>query len=441
MALSPQVHHFCTYPHGGAATAAIRLHSALLEQGTTSSFYYTLSNRSPPDQPPLVQLTYASPRQIPLWSMVRQRLRRAHVREIYRLYREHLERRPPHLETFSMAEQPEQTHLPAMFTDQSVIHLHWIAYLADYPSFFGSLPPRAPIIWTLHDMNPFTGGCHFSGGCDRYVVGCGNCPQVVQPRPDDVSRHSWAIKQRAWRQRQIHVVAPSRWMVRLAQQSPIWPAETAFSVIRYGIDVHRFHPVDKPTARARLGISPEATVMGFVADQLANPRKGAEFLWQALAARDDSQQLELLTMGAGDIPISLPGIGRTHTLGFISDPDQQALAYSACDFVVIPSVEDNQPQVAVEALACGTPVIGFDSGGLSEFVLDGIHGLIVPVAQVTELTRAIAWMTSHPDQRIVMGQRGRLAITREFDGPTQAAKYLTLYRDELHQVHRHLRAA
>ncbi|HMP78402.1 MAG TPA: glycosyltransferase [Pirellulaceae bacterium] len=434
-----QIHHFCTYPHGGAAKAALRLHGALQTQGSASFFHYTLADRPAPEGRGIEQLEFAPSKRIPVWSAFGDRLRRNHTREIYRLYREHLERRPPHLETFSMAQQAEPTRLPPLFSSQAIAHLHWIAYLADYPTFFGTIPTAVPIVWTMHDMNPIIGGCHFSGGCDRFVVGCGNCPQVINPRPDDVSRVSYSVKQRALRHRQIHVVSPSRWLLRLAQQSPIWPNDTAFSLVRYGIDTNVFHPIDCRVARQQLGLDQSPVIIGFAADQLLNPRKGADFLWQALGMRDATPPVQLLVFGAGELPNSIEGVARVHHLGYMDNPQQQALAYSACDFVVMPSLEDNLPQVGIEALACATPVVGFDSGGLAELVLDGIHGLLAPAGDAAALSRALQWMIAHPDETAVMGQRGRLAMVREFDSAVQARKYLSIYSDELSQAQRRQR--
>ena len=158
-------------------------------------------------------------------------------------WRNHLSHRPEGYEIFSAARQVNDSYFNVEDLDCDVLNLHWIAFLCDYPSFFSSLPHRLPTVWTLHDMNPFTGGCHYAADCERFQTGCGDCIQVANPQPDDVSRYAFQLKRKSMRSKQLHVVTPSHWLGSLAQQSPIWPKRTEFSVIPYGLELDLYHPL------------------------------------------------------------------------------------------------------------------------------------------------------------------------------------------------------
>lgn len=309
------------------------------------------------------------------------------------------------------------------------MHLHWIAFLADYPHFFAALPARSPLVWTLHDMNPFTGGCHFSGNCSRFLQGCGNCPQLESRGPQDLSHHTFALKQRQLARRELHVTAPSQWMLRQAQQSPLWPQQTTFHHIPYGLDLKVFRPLARREARARLGLDPDVTLIGFGADQISNPRKGYSYLETALALSTAQRSTrEALIIGGGLVDGARLSVRRAHSLGFVADPEQQALAYAACDLFVVPSLSDNQPQMALEAMACGVPVIAFAAGGIPEIVETGVTGWCVPTGDLTGLAQALDQLINDSEMRGLLSQRCRWRMCRDHDLLQQANRFRNLYQ-------------
>jgi glycosyltransferase involved in cell wall biosynthesis len=315
-----------------------------------------------------------------------------------------------------------------MAQNAEILHLHWIAYLADYPSFFESVPRHTPIVWTLHDMNPFTGGCHFTSGCQRFRKACGNCPQVCNPSDSDISAHSLAVKRAALEGRTIHVVAPSQWMLDLARRSPVWPAQTSFTRINYGVDLQQYCPSERAAAKISLGIEPDATVIGFGADNIRNPRKGFELLRAALESRRHDNRLTAVVFGHGDSTRQTLSVSKVINRGYVADVSDKVSMINACDMFVVPSLEDNQPQMAIEAMGCGVPVIGFDSGGIGEMFRDGYEGQLVPRGDVAALAEAIDWMAAHPESAALMGRRSRLRANQDYNAPVQARAYLDLYR-------------
>ena len=288
-----------------------------------------------------------------------------------------------------MAELPDPTVLDWDSIDADIVNLHWVSFFADFPSFFKSIPKHIPIVWTLHDTHAFTGGCHYTGDCMRFADGCGNCPQVFSPNPQDVSLASLLAKRKAYQGKKIQVVAPCAWMRDLAKRSSVWPKGTRFQKIEYGLELEKFKSIDQKAARAALGLDPGKQLIAFGAMELDNPRKGFEYLLAALEkVKTSGADCECLIFGSGQIE-QTERLPKLNSLGFLDSAERLCEAYSAADVVVVPSIEDNQPQVGLEAMACGTPVIAFDACGLPEYVIDGKTGWLCPVADSEALAQKI----------------------------------------------------
>ncbi|MFN5320809.1 MAG: glycosyltransferase [Planctomycetota bacterium] len=426
-----RIGQFNTHPHGGAFIAAARFHDELVAQGVDSRFYYRIAHRPAPEHGSYQPLSFASPsrwQKLNPWNKENEHLRRRRVHDLFDL---HLSGRPVPGDNFTMAELADPTRLDWNGLGIDIVHLHWIAHLADYPSFFHSIPRGTPIFWTLHDMFPVTGGCHYSAGCSHFSSGCGDCPLVLNRHPDDVSAESFQAKRKALQGHRLQVIAPSQWLLDLARQSPIWPETTEFRLVRYGLDLQQFKPHGKAAARAALGLGSEALLIGFGADNLTDARKGLPDLLNALELLSPDLNVEAILFGSGKLEVLPASLKHVHQFGFVSDPERQALLYSACDLVIVPSREDNQPSVGLEALACGTPVVATRAGGIPEYVHHGVNGLLAEPADPQDLHRQIDWMLRHPDARQVMAQRGRMQVQREFEITRQTGLYRQLYAASL----------
>ena len=438
-----KVSHFNTFPHGGAAVAARRISRQLQRVGVDSRFYY---HRWDQDTPPTKGKTEALekaqvleniPRNsLPLLAKRREKKR---LRGIWKQHNEHIAFRPSDAETFSMAQLPEQSRLNWPRINSAVVHLHWISFFADYPSFFSSIPDHVPIVWTLHDQNAFTGGCHYAAGCEQFKSGCGNCPQVKNAHRRDVSYRSFGTKKRTLARRNVHVVAPCNWMLDLAKQSPIWPKTASFHRIRYGFNLKKFYAVDREQARKQLGIRSDAFLIGFGADDVRSRRKGVGYLLEAFNHLSTDQEVEAIVFGAGEIEAT-ERVKKIHQLGFVNSIDRQRLVYSAADVIVVPSTEDNQPQVGLEAMACGTPIVGFNTCGIPEMIEHRKTGLLAESENSVDLARQISWIINNPLQRQRMGDQARLWMEQNCDAEIQARRYVQLYENTT-QFSRRLKAA
>lgn len=268
----------------------------------------------------------------------------------------------------------------------------------------GLCAERAPTLWTLHDMWSFTGKCIYAGECSGYAraevrrttsCGEGACPDQGR-YPDwraDALAGEFDRKLRVVREHPaLLAVAPSHWMAERARAG-LWGEKVR--VIPNGLDLKRFRPVPAPEARRALGLDAEGPVLLACAANLADPRKGAALLEQALRRGVEQAGRGGLPGGAalllmGDNPgIVAPAPWRTRSLGFVRDPARRALAYAAADVFVHAALEDNLPNTVAEALACGTPVAAFASGGVPEMVRHGENGFLAKAGDVAGLFRAI----------------------------------------------------
>lgn len=312
-----------------------------------------------------------------------------------------------------------------------VLNLHWIAGFLDYRDFFRQLPPSLPVVWTLHDMNAFTGGCHYDENCGKFLQQCGACPQLDSSEPQDLSRHIWLRKREAFSfpgAQRLQLVTPSRWLAEEAKKSALL-SERTVTVIPNGIDVDRFQPRDRQAARAKYGIPPEVKMVLFVADSTGERRKGLKTLLEALAAFENSEDLLFVAIGGGLIEEDL-GV-RLKNIDFVGDESALSFLYSAADVFVVPSLQDNLPNTAVEALACGVPTIGSNVGGIPEIVRDGKTGILVPPGDSQALGQAIITLLGDLKLRALMARESRLVALEEYSFKIQARRYSDLYEEIL----------
>lgn len=339
----------------------------------------------------------------------------------------YLATRPEDFEIFTDAESRYGADMAAAVSDADVVNLHWVATFVNYARFFPALSPHQRIVWTLHDMAPFTGGCHYAKDCEGFLNSCGRCPILGSRRESDLSRRTWERKRRALAHldsRRLVVVTPSHWLASEARRSSLL-GRFEVRVIPYGLDLDVFRPIDRVDARGRFGLPVDAPVLLFVSDSLDNPRKGMAYLLEALAELPASSSPVLLTMGSG------PGeMGTSHRhvhLGTLRDAEEIAAAYAAADLFAIPTLDDNLPNTVLESLACGTPVIAFDSGGLPEMVDDGVTGALVPKGDSSALSRGIARLLDDPATLADMSAASSAAAQENYALRRQAEEYLELY--------------
>ncbi len=424
------VYHFSTYTIGGAAIAARRLHDALGQFGVDSRFYY--GNQSPGVKDPSYIVFDPSPRKHSVVAVASNALdiRRQILRWRRRQKLHHYTAgKWEGYEGLSYPRLAERTPLSLAGALPDVVHLHWISDFIDYPSFFASLPEGLPIVWTLHDMSPFTGGCHYAWDCQKFESVCGDCPQLNDHRSaKDLANEGWRIKHDALAGKTIHVVADSYWLEQQARKSSLFAHANSFRTIHYGLDADQFVPRDKSVCKRALGIPADQFVISFGAQSIDTRRKGLRELMAALRS-PTGQHITALVFGQGDFAGDAIPNCDLRPLGRIETPELLSLVYSAADLFVIPSLYEAFGQTAMEAMACGTPVVGFDTGGIPDIVQDGRTGLLAKRGDSVDLAHKIQWMIAHPSERVAMGRNGRRLVEEEFTSAVQAQQYAELYRE------------
>ncbi len=326
------------------------------------------------------------------------------------------------------------TGLPQI-QEADVINLHWVAHLQSPPTLRNLLSLHKPIVWTLHDEWPFTGGCHYSAGCEGYRHDCAACPQLaddVYELPSAVLQDKLAYFQDA----HMTVVTPSRWLAERAAESKLFGAQR-IEVIPNSVNTDVYLPIPKAEAKHRLGIGAEVATLLFGAQDGREKRKGFAVLLEALQACLGDERIQKL---AANGRLKVLSLGRTapdlatlslpiHSLGYTDSDEEICLAYSAADVFVLPSLEDNLPNTMLEAMSCGTPVIGSRVGGIPELVIDGLTGFLVAPGEVRQLAEALLTAILDPTRLSGMSQRCRQVIEQGYALPTQATRYLALYSD------------
>jgi glycosyltransferase involved in cell wall biosynthesis len=281
-------------------------------------------------------------------------------------------------------------------------------------------------------MNPFTGGCDYDNNCGRYIECCGSCPQLGSNQDKGLSFQIWQRKKKALSyvdSKQLHIVSPSKWLAEKATKSSLLN-KFPISVIPNGIDTDVFFPTNQKEARQKLNLPLAAKIVLFIASSLTIVRKGGILLVESLNKLRDSNNLLVATVGQDELKIDKHI--KTHHFGYIHDNDPLlSLIYSAADIFIAPSLQENFSNTVLESFACGTPVIGFDVGGMPDMVRKGVTGELAEINDVYSLCNAIAKLLKNDAIREDMSRNCRRIALTEYSLEVQAKKYIHLYESML----------
>lgn len=310
-----------------------------------------------------------------------------------------------------------------------IINLHWTAGQISYENFSDILNLNIPIVWTLHDQLPFTGGCHYSAGCKKYLATCSDCPQLIL----DLTKAPLLQQNLKVQDKEaLTVITPSQWLTSCASSSRVFrhiPCHT----IANGIDTKEYLPMAPSIAREQLGIDANDFVILFGADSGLEHRKGAQLLIEALSIvhrdlRGSPQPRDIRVLVFGTPPDDLEKMGIQATqLGYLRSDAELARAYSAADLTALPSYEDNLPNIILESFSCGTPVIGFNIGGLPDFIVSGKTGELAIPYDTIDLARKIISLYQNESLLRQMRSTCRKVAEQSFAIETTAKNYQDLY--------------
>lgn len=389
---------------GGAGIAGYRLHQGLLHQGIDSKL--------------LVGIMKTDDQRVE--SFRRSRIENQLSRLTWRLGLNYINL----LSTFDIPQQK-------FYQDADVVNFHnlhsnYFNYLA-----ISKLTASKPAIFTLHDMWSFTGHCAYSYDCHRWKTGCGKCPypETYPVIKLDNTCLEWKLKDWVYKKSNLTIVTPSLWLTEQAQASML----NHFSIhhVPYGIDTTAYQPLDPQLCKAVLDIPQNKKVFLFAADSLTEKRKGGDLLFQALQQLPQSLKVKtlLLTFGNGGEGIQSELGMPIVSLGYISSDRLKSVAYSAADIFIFPTRADNLPLVLQESMACGTPMVSFDVGGVSDLVRPGVTGYLAQTEDVDDLARGMLTLIEDDRLRETMSQKCRAIALEEYSIELQARRYVQLYSE------------
>ena len=315
-----------------------------------------------------------------------------------------------------------------------IVHLHWIC--GGFVNIKTLAYIKKPIVWTFHDMWAFTGGCHISNDCGNYRQSCGKCPHLGSQRSHDLSRIVWKRKKRAWQDINLTVVTPSLWLKEYAQSSSLLQ-KTSINVIPNGLDLQKYKPMDHSVVRKILNLPEDKKIILFGGIKpTKDENKGFKFLMgavQKLKAMGFGCQAEILIFGTSK-PQNAPELGLpVHYLGPLTDDISLALLYAAADVFVMPSIQENLPNTVMEAMACGTPCVAFNIGGIPEMITHRKNGYLVKPFNTDNLAEGIAWVIGETKQWALLSAQARYKVEKSYNISSVAGDFTELYAELLRQ--------
>lgn len=400
---------------GGAGRAAYRLHQGLQEIGVDSQMLVQSSDTDD---------VRVLPPQKPLGKML------AKLRIAERLDNLPLKLYPKQAGNWSPQWVPDAIAPLVRRINPDIINLHWICHGFVQIETLAKL--KKPLVWTMHDMWPFTGGCNYDQECDRYRNSCGQCPQLNSSKDWDLSRWVWQRKAKAWKNINLTIVTPSSWLAKCASSSSLFGGRP-IEVIPNGLDTRLYKPIERGIGRSRLNLPHDKQLILFGAmNATSDRRKGFHLLQPALQKLSElgwKDKIDIAIFGASR-PREEASLGfKTHYLGRLNDDVSLALVYAAADVFVAPSVQDNLPNTVMEAIGCGTPCVAFNIGGMPDMIEHQQNGYLAQPYESADLAKGIAWVLENRERHQKLGDRAREKAEQEFTLEIQAERYLSLFRE------------
>lgn len=321
-------------------------------------------------------------------------------------------------------------------SDADVVNLHWIINLLSIED-IGQI--TKPLVWTLHDMWAFCGGEHIvpdDNAESRFRVGYLSDNRPASEAGPDLNRQAWLAKQQAWENQTFNIVTPGRWMANCARESALF-RQSPVQAIPNPLEMqHLWRPISKQYARAVLGLEQNKHyILAGSAGGMPH-LKGEDLLMQAMAQFTESQSLkpELLIFGQHKPPGASAWPCQVHWLGSVCDDHVMTLIYAAADVMVVPSRQDNLPNTAIEAQACGVPVVAFNIGGLPDIVTHQKTGWLAPAFDTQDLAHGIRWVLQYPDRGQALAQASRQQALERFSPEVVTQQYLAVYKQAIQRV-------
>lgn len=402
-----KVVHISTYKNGGAGIAAYRLHLGLLEKGVDSSFII----KSPAEVTSFDKNTYVCEPYYPFTYKIKKRLRLANDD----LFWEEIKKHPIDYDIVTLPIAPFRIENHPLIQEADIIHLHWVSDFINYPTFFQKVDK--PIVWTLHDLNTFSGIFHYQTDLKR------NNQALAS-----VDNKALRIKNKSLnKKKNITIVTPSEWLMALSKASSLLSKFRHYTIAN-GMDIPQ--QIDRKDAKLKLGLYNNKKTILFIANEIGSYRKGFDLLIKAINNISQTD-FNIISVGQGIEQIAFQFNSKHLHYDRIDNRSELNNIYSAADVTILPSREDNLPNVMLESLSNGTPVISFSNGGMAEHIKTGFNGILVKGINYEALSARI---TDFINEKYTFDSGAiREYAINEFSDTKQTKAYIQLYRNILNQ--------
>ena len=322
------------------------------------------------------------------------------------------------------------TTLPE-FTQADVIHLHWINQsMLSLKDIRRIIDSGKPIVWTMHDMWPFTGICHYAGECEKYTNQCELCPVLYKGHKKDLSYQIFQKKEKTLQGSNISFVACSQWLEKMAKRSHLLQ-DQFITNIPNAINTNLFKPRDKANAREKLGLPLDKKLLLFGSVKTTDKRKGIHYLVEACQILSSTQpefckDLGVAILGKQSELYESLFPFPIYSMGYVNSEKDLVDIYNAVDLYVTPSLQDNLPNTIMEAMACGVPCVGFNIGGIPEMI-DHLHnGYVANYKSAEDFANGIMW-TLDESEYPSLSEEAYRKVSSSYSESNIARKYIQVY--------------
>ncbi len=338
---------------------------------------------------------------------------------------------------FSLANTGERIERHRSFKEADIVHLHWInGGFLSLRSVRRILNSGKPVVWTLHDMWAFTGGCHYALDCEGYKNMCGDCPYLKNPHEQDLSHRIWKKKEQIFSNQKFTIITPSNWLAGCTRSSSLLKHCEVYTIAN-PVDQTLFRPVDRESACRNLELDPGKKYILFGAANVGNMLKGFDYFVEAIELLnkdiEGDHNVEIIVFGKLKVDVAglFPFV--THTIPFTGSLKRIVDIYSAAHLFSIPSLQDNLPNTIVESMLCGTPVVGFNTGGITEMIDHMKNGYLAQYLSGKDLAEGMKWVLAL-DYYDTLSSATRSIAVKRFSRERSTEMHVELYRKILGQV-------
>ena len=334
------------------------------------------------------------------------------------------------------------TTLPE-FQEADIIHLNWINQgTLSLKNIRQILQSGKPVVWTMHDIWPATAICHYTRSCEAFKQGCHHCPLLPgKGSSNDLSARVWKRKVHMLEDAHIYYVTCSKWLENEAKKSALLRNQHICSIPN-AIDTHVFKPQDKQKCKEENQLPTNKRIILFVSQRVTDTRKGMEYFIRAINTMikqhpEMAETTGIAILGGHSEELVSQFPLPVYPLGYVSDTKKIVSIYNSADLFVLPSLEDNLPNTIMEAMACGTPCVGFNVGGIPEMINHQLNGYVAQYKDSDDLANGMYWTLCKADWN-ELSQQAIHKVATSYSQRNVAMKYTEVYQQALACKHPNL---